>query len=189
MRSASRSIRNTSKTIIAHDRVTRSHSSRRSAAAADASPWIGRISDRSRSRRCSCAGSRGRRSPRGRNHVLSSARLARTTSAARSDAWSTRPTRRWRCRRFASSRDEAARAMGDHCASQSRIGSAWWKSARPRWRSRYRRLIAQRRSKHAGSQLIDLKEIVPIWKKEHFEGGEVWIGCQTSHPPHAHAAK
>jgi molybdopterin synthase catalytic subunit len=30
---------------------------------------------------------------------------------------------------------------------------------------------------------------VPIWKKEHFEGGEVWIGCQTSHPPHAHAVK
>jgi molybdopterin synthase catalytic subunit len=34
-----------------------------------------------------------------------------------------------------------------------------------------------------------LKEIVPIWKKEHFEGGEVWIGCQTSHPPHLHQAK
>jgi molybdopterin synthase catalytic subunit len=28
-----------------------------------------------------------------------------------------------------------------------------------------------------------LKEVVPIWKKEHFEGGEIWIGCQTSHPP------
>jgi len=28
-----------------------------------------------------------------------------------------------------------------------------------------------------------LKEIVPIWKKEHFEGGEIWVGCQTSHPP------
>jgi molybdopterin converting factor subunit 1 len=28
-----------------------------------------------------------------------------------------------------------------------------------------------------------LKEIVPIWKKEYFEGGEMWIGCQTSHPP------
>ncbi|HEY6394769.1 MAG TPA: molybdenum cofactor biosynthesis protein MoaE [Candidatus Binataceae bacterium] len=28
-----------------------------------------------------------------------------------------------------------------------------------------------------------LKEIVPIWKKEHFEGGQVWVGCQTSHPP------
>lgn len=30
-----------------------------------------------------------------------------------------------------------------------------------------------------------LKEVVPIWKKEHFEGGEVWIGAQTgtaSHP-------
>lgn len=28
-----------------------------------------------------------------------------------------------------------------------------------------------------------LKQVVPIWKKEHFEGGEVWIGCQTSNPP------
>ena len=24
-----------------------------------------------------------------------------------------------------------------------------------------------------------LKEIVPIWKKEHYEGGEVWIGAQS----------
>ncbi|MHB8383401.1 MAG: molybdopterin converting factor subunit 1 [Candidatus Binataceae bacterium] len=34
-----------------------------------------------------------------------------------------------------------------------------------------------------------LKEVVPIWKKEHFEGGEIWIGCQTSRPPdleHSH---
>ena len=30
-----------------------------------------------------------------------------------------------------------------------------------------------------------LKEIVPIWKKEHFEGGEIWVGCQTSHPSDA----
>ena len=28
-----------------------------------------------------------------------------------------------------------------------------------------------------------LKEVVPIWKKEHFDGGKVWIGSQTSHPP------
>jgi len=28
-----------------------------------------------------------------------------------------------------------------------------------------------------------LKQIVPIWKKEYFQGGEIWIGCQTSHPP------
>jgi len=27
-----------------------------------------------------------------------------------------------------------------------------------------------------------LKEVVPIWKKEHFEGGEVWIGSQTGEP-------
>lgn len=34
-----------------------------------------------------------------------------------------------------------------------------------------------------------LKEVAPIWKKEYFDGGEVWIGCQTSHPPapsHSH---
>ena len=24
-----------------------------------------------------------------------------------------------------------------------------------------------------------LKEVVPIWKKEYFEGGEIWIGAQT----------
>ena len=27
-----------------------------------------------------------------------------------------------------------------------------------------------------------LKEIVPIWKKEVYEGGEVWIGTQTGQP-------
>jgi molybdopterin synthase catalytic subunit len=31
-----------------------------------------------------------------------------------------------------------------------------------------------------------LKEIVPIWKKEYFEGGELWVGCQNSHPPEFH---
>ena len=31
--------------------------------------------------------------------------------------------------------------------------------------------------------LIDrLKEIVPIWKKEHFRGGQIWIGAQQSAP-------
>jgi molybdopterin synthase catalytic subunit len=32
--------------------------------------------------------------------------------------------------------------------------------------------------------LIDrLKEIVPIWKREHFRGGRIWIGAQQSAPP------
>jgi molybdopterin synthase catalytic subunit len=32
--------------------------------------------------------------------------------------------------------------------------------------------------------LIDgLKEIVPIWKREHFRGGQIWIGAQLSEPP------
>jgi molybdopterin synthase catalytic subunit len=39
---------------------------------------------------------------------------------------------------------------------------------------------------HACHFAIDrLKEVVPIWKKEHFEGGEVWIGsladCEHDH--------
>jgi molybdopterin synthase catalytic subunit len=32
--------------------------------------------------------------------------------------------------------------------------------------------------------LIDrLKEVVPIWKKEHYRGGEIWIGAQQGGPP------
>ncbi len=27
-----------------------------------------------------------------------------------------------------------------------------------------------------------LKEIVPIWKKEHYQGGEIWIGAQQGGP-------
>lgn len=38
--------------------------------------------------------------------------------------------------------------------------------------------------------LIDrLKEIVPIWKKEHFRGGEVWIGLSRSAPPTRRASQ
>jgi molybdopterin synthase catalytic subunit len=32
--------------------------------------------------------------------------------------------------------------------------------------------------------LIDrLTEMVPIWKKEHYEGGVVWVGAQSGGPP------
>jgi molybdopterin synthase catalytic subunit len=38
--------------------------------------------------------------------------------------------------------------------------------------------------------LIDrLKEIVPIWKKEHYRGGEVWIGAQQGGPPRPRAPR
>src|SRR5437867_2700260 len=38
--------------------------------------------------------------------------------------------------------------------------------------------------------LIDrLKEIVPIWKREHFRGGQVWIGAQQSAPARTRAAR
>ena len=38
--------------------------------------------------------------------------------------------------------------------------------------------------------LIDrLKEIVPIWKREHFRGGQIWIGAQQSAPKAARARR
>jgi molybdopterin synthase catalytic subunit len=38
--------------------------------------------------------------------------------------------------------------------------------------------------------LIDrLKEIVPIWKREHFRGGTIWIGAQQSSPSAARSAR
>lgn len=38
--------------------------------------------------------------------------------------------------------------------------------------------------------LIDrLKEIVPIWKKEHYRGGTVWIGAQHGGPAPARARR
>jgi molybdopterin synthase catalytic subunit len=40
----------------------------------------------------------------------------------------------------------------------------------------------------AGRWLIDrLKEIVPIWKKERYRGGAVWIGAQQGGPPRRRA--
>jgi molybdopterin synthase catalytic subunit len=34
-----------------------------------------------------------------------------------------------------------------------------------------------------------LKQCAPIWKKEHFEGGEIWIGSQPGPSPPAQPAK
>ena len=39
----------------------------------------------------------------------------------------------------------------------------------------------------AAQYVVDLiKDMVPIWKKEVFEGGEVWIGSQSEDPTHGH---
>ncbi len=41
----------------------------------------------------------------------------------------------------------------------------------------------------AAQYVIDrIKEMVPIWKKEVFEGGEVWIGSQSEDPTHKRAS-
>ena len=34
-----------------------------------------------------------------------------------------------------------------------------------------------------------LKQVVPIWKKEHYQGGEIWIGSQTGNPFSSGTAK
>ena len=34
-----------------------------------------------------------------------------------------------------------------------------------------------------------LKEVVPIWKKEHYEGGEIWIGAQQGGPGEGDSAR
>jgi molybdopterin synthase catalytic subunit len=43
---------------------------------------------------------------------------------------------------------------------------------------------AHREAAFAASRFAieEIKKIVPIWKKEVFEGGEVWIGTQTGEP-------
>ena len=43
---------------------------------------------------------------------------------------------------------------------------------------------AHREAAFAASRFAieEIKRIVPIWKKEVFEGGEVWIGSQTGQP-------
>ncbi|MBM4264381.1 MAG: molybdenum cofactor biosynthesis protein MoaE [Deltaproteobacteria bacterium] len=43
---------------------------------------------------------------------------------------------------------------------------------------------AHREAAFAASRFAieEIKRIVPIWKKEVFEGGEVWIGTQTGQP-------
>jgi len=41
----------------------------------------------------------------------------------------------------------------------------------------------------AAQYVVDrIKEMVPIWKKEVFEGGEVWIGSQSEDPTHKRAS-
>ena len=43
---------------------------------------------------------------------------------------------------------------------------------------------AHREAAFAASRFAieEIKKTVPIWKKEVYEGGEVWIGTQTGHP-------
>jgi molybdopterin synthase catalytic subunit len=48
----------------------------------------------------------------------------------------------------------------------------------------------RREAFEAAHWLIDrLKEIVPIWKREHFRGGRVWIGAQQGPEPPRRAAR
>ena len=73
----------------------------------------------------------------------------------------------------------ATRALADRTA---RHRPPHRRRADRRGQRRHRRLRpAHRRAAFEACHFaIDrLKEVVPIWKKEHFDGGEVWIGSQT----------
>ena len=122
---------------------------------------------------------RGGRRRRGRD--VSSGWCATTTSAGASDTWSTKRTSRWRCRPSSGSparSTSAGRARGWRCTT----GSAGSRSARPASRS-------SPRSPHRGDAFAAcryaierVKQIAPIWKREFFDGGDVWIEGATADP-------
>ena len=102
------------------------------------------------------------------------------TGDAGSSSSSTRPTRRWpppRCGRSAAElRARWPRVTADRDPPSGR-------TPRHRGVERHdRRLLAPpgaRPSRPAASPSTRLKETVPVWKKEYFEDGEVWVGLQS----------
>ena len=81
-------------------------------------------------------------------------------------------TRRWRLRKVA-----MVHRIGVVPVGEARVGIAVSAGHRPEAFAACRWLIDR------------LKEIVPIWKREHFRGGEIWIGAQRSVPPRVRARR
>ena len=77
---------------------------------------------------------------------------------------------------------EATDALAGRAAWRCITGSAGSRSARPASSSRRRR--AHRADAFAACRyaIERVKQIVPIWKHEHFEGGEVWLEGATADP-------
>ena len=81
------------------------------------------------------------------------------------------------------SRRRAGRACGWRCTT----GSGASRSARPASRSPPPRRIAPTRFAACRYAIERVKQIAPIWKREFFDGGDVWIEGATADPDDAAA--
>ena len=95
---------------------------------------------------------------------------------------STRPTSRWRCSAFERIVGEVGERVAGRAARRCTTGSAGSRSARPA------SAIAAA-SPHRGDAFAAcryaierVKQIAPIWKREFFDGGDVWIEGATADP-------
>ena len=117
---------------------------------------------------------------------VSRARAQPQRRAAASNIWSTRPTSRWRCGRSSGSTRKSARA-GRASGWRCTTGSAGSRSARRASRSPPPRRIAADAFAACRYAIERVKQIAPIWKREFFEGGDVWIEGATADPDDAAA--
>ena len=72
--------------------------------------------------------------------------------------------------------------MAGCAASACTTGSAGSRSARPASSSSRRRRTAAHAFAACRYTIERVKQIVPIWKHEHFEGGDVWLEGATADP-------
>ncbi len=106
---------------------------------------------------------------------------ATTTPAGASDISSTRRTSRWRCKAFERIAAEvAARWPGVRLALHHRIGRLEIGEASVAIAA----ASAHRADAFAACRyaIERVKQIAPIWKREFFEGGDVWIEGATADP-------
>ena len=123
-----------------------------------------------------------RRVGRRRGGVVRRPGAATTTRADASRSWNTRPTSRWPSAALQPDRRRGARAAGRARGWACTIGSAGSSSARPASSSSRRRRTARDAFAACRYTIERVKQIVPIWKHEHFEGGDVWLEGATADP-------
>ena len=83
--------------------------------------------------------------------------------------------------------DRSRARSGRRCGWRFITASAAWTSAKRAWRSRRRRRTGADAFAASRYAIERIKQIVPIWKHEYFEGGDVWIEGATADPDNAEA--